>query len=349
GFSAIISSSDESVLKVSSGTIEIMGAGSATLTASVPGTSLSAIQSVTVAKAVLTVTAENKSRDYGEVNPALTYNYSGFKNSESASVIDTAPTATTTATVTSNVGTYPITASGGTDNNYTFSYTAGTLTVTKATPTATADNKSRVYGDANPSLTLTYTGFKNNESASVIDTAPTATTTATVTSNVGTYPITASCGTDNNYTFSYAAGTLTVTKATLTATPDKKSRGYGDANPVFTITYSGFKNNETATMLDTPPTGSTTAVTGSSVGAYPISLAGGTDNNYGFTFGSGTLTITKATITATAENKSRVYGDANPVFTISYAGFKNNETSSVIDSPPVASSTATVTSNAGSY
>ena len=67
-----------------------------------------------------------------QINPTLTISYSGFVNGETASVIDTSPTANTPATITSNVGTYPITPSGGTDNNYTFTYVNGTLTVNKA-------------------------------------------------------------------------------------------------------------------------------------------------------------------------------------------------------------------------
>ena len=60
-------------------------------------------------------------------NPAFTISYVGFKNSETASVIDTPPVASTTATATSNVGTYTISASGGLDNNYAFTYVPGTL------------------------------------------------------------------------------------------------------------------------------------------------------------------------------------------------------------------------------
>ncbi len=116
------------------------------------------------------------------------------------------------------MGTYPITVSGGTDNNYSLTYNAGTLTVNKSTLTATAENKSRTYGETNPVLTIAYAGFKNSETASVIDTPPTITTTATVLSNVGTYPITVTGGTDNNYLLTYSNGTLTITQAAQTIT-----------------------------------------------------------------------------------------------------------------------------------
>jgi hypothetical protein len=302
-----------------------------------------------VTKATLTATADNKSRLYGDPNPALTITYTGFKNSETAAVIDTLPTASTTAVLTSNVGTYPITPAGGTDNNYTFSFVNGTLTVTKATLTATADNKSRLYGDANPALTITYTGFKNSETASVIDTPPAASTTSVPNSTVGTYPITPSGGTDNNYSYNYVNGTLTVNKALLTATADNKSRFYGDPNRALSITYSGFKNSESASVLDVAPTATVSAVQTSDVGTYPIVLSGGSDSNYEINLVDGSLIIVKATLTVMADNQSKSYGEDNPTFTLSFIGFKNDETASVLDTPPLATCAATATSLPGTY
>ncbi|MFM8347554.1 MAG: MBG domain-containing protein, partial [Bacteroidota bacterium] len=267
--------------------LRVKNAGTAVITASQPGNAsflpASVSQTVTVSKTILSATADNKSKVYGDANPSLTITYSGFKNGETVAVIDAQPTSSTTATVTSNAGSYPITLAGGTDNNYILSLTSGTLTVNKAALTATADNKARLYGDANPALTITYTGFKNSETASVIDVPPVASTTATVTSNAGTYPITLTGGTDNNYHFTLNAGTLTVNKATLTATADNKVRLYGDANPALTITYSGFKNSETVSVIDAAPAIATTATVASNVGGYPITLSGGTDNNYSLT------------------------------------------------------------------
>jgi hypothetical protein len=104
------------------------------------------------------------------------------------------------------------------DNNYTFENTPGILTVTKASLTAKADNKTRVYGQTNPAFTISYTGFKNSESNSVLDTAPTTAADATVTSDAGVYPITVAGGSDNNYNFNYDPGTLTITKASQTIT-----------------------------------------------------------------------------------------------------------------------------------
>ncbi len=305
--------------------------------------------SLTINKATLTAAADSKTRVYGDINPALTVTYTGFKNGETAAVIDSNAVAATGATILSDAGTYAITASGAADNNYDFVYTGGTLNVTKALLTATADNKTRTYGDANPALTVSYTGFKNGENASVIDTAATASTAATVLSNAGTYTITAAGAIDNNYDFAYVNGSLGINKATLTATADNKTRIYGDSNPVLTASYSGFKNGETASVIDSAATLSTGANALSDVGSYAISISGATDNNYDFSYTSGSLAITKAMLTATADNKTRVYGDANPALTVTYTGFKNGENSTVIDTGATVITGATGTSNVGNY
>src|SRR5204863_5895176 len=126
------------------------------------------------------------------------------------------PSVTTTATAASPVGTYAITASGQTSANYTISYLAGTLTVTKASLTGTADDKTKTYGAGNPTLTVSYAGFVNGDTAASLSGTLSVTTTATAASAVGSYPLTASGQTSGNYTISYVAGTLTVTKASLT-------------------------------------------------------------------------------------------------------------------------------------
>src|SRR5207253_796906 len=129
-----------------------------------------------------------------------------------------------------------------------------------------------------------------------------------------------------NYSFTFASGTLTITKATLTVTADNTSRGYGDANPAFTASFSGFKNGETlATSGVTGSPSLTTAATAASTpGAFPISAAIGTlaGANYSFTFANGTLTINKATLTVTADNTSRGYGDIGRTLTRNNAGFE---------------------------
>src|SRR5439155_19105647 len=115
--------------------------------------------------ATLTVTADDQTKAYGAANPPLMVHYSGFVNGDTAASLTTLPTISTTATTASAVGTYPITASGAASANYTISYLNGTLTVTPASLTVTAENQTRAYGAANPPLTMRYSGFVNGDTA----------------------------------------------------------------------------------------------------------------------------------------------------------------------------------------
>ena len=304
---------------------------------------------LTIGKATLTATADDKSKTYGEVNPAFTIAYTGFVNGEDESVITTEPSASTTADATTGAGTYDIDLAGGTADNYSFNLTSGTLTIGKATLTATADDKSKVYGEANPAFTSTYTGFVNGEDKTVITTEPTASTTADATTGVGTYDIDLAGGAADNYSFSLTSGTLTIGKATLTATAEDKSKTYGEANPEFTVTYTGFVNGDDESAITTEPITSTTADAKTGVGTYDISLSGGVSTNYSFTTNNGTLTIGKAVLTATAEDKSKTYGEVNPTFTITYTGFVNGDNATAITTIPTASTTADATAGVGTY
>lgn len=88
------------------------------------------------------------------------------------------------------------------------------FTITKATLTVKADNKEREFGTENPELTLSYSGWKGTDDASVLTTPPIATTEATTESAAGEYVISVSGGEATNYTFSYQNGILTITSPT---------------------------------------------------------------------------------------------------------------------------------------
>ena len=307
--------------------------------------------SLSVTPVALTITASNASKLYGAALPTLSASYSGFVNGDSASSLTTAPTLSTTATAGSNVGSYAITASGAVDANpnYTISYVAGSLLVTPVALTITASNASKLYGAALPTLSATYSGFVNGDSASSLTTAPTLSTTATASSNVGSYAITASGAVDPNYTISYVAGSLSVTQVALTITASNASKLYGAALPTLSASYSGFVNGNTSASLTTQPTLSTTATAGSNVGSYAITASGAVDPNYTISYVAGSLSVTPAPLTITANNQTRVYGAANPTLTATYGGFVNGNTTASLTTQPTISTTATATSNVGSY
>ncbi len=130
---------------------------------------------------------------------------------------------------------------------YTASSGANDLTVTTAPLTITANNQTKVYGAALPTLTVSYTGLVNGDTAASLATPPTITTTATAASHVSgsPYAITASGAVDPNYSISYVAGTLTVTTAPLTITANNQTKVYGAALPTLTASYTGFSSTAT--------------------------------------------------------------------------------------------------------
>jgi len=227
----------------------------------------------------------------------------------------------TTATASSHVAgnPYSITASGAADSDYSISYASGSLTVTPAALTITPNNQTNVYGASLPTLTATYSGFVNGDSSGSLTTQPTLTTTATSSSHVSSnpYTVTASGAADSDYSISYGAGTLTVTPAALTITAVNKTKVYGAVLPTLTVTYTGLVNGDTSASLTILPAVTTTAADGSHLSGspYTITASGAVDMDYSITYSAGTLTVTPASLTITAVNKTKAYGASLPTLT----------------------------------
>jgi len=106
---------------------------------------------LTVTRAPLTITARSTSRRYGKPNPTFTAIYSGFKLSDSASVLTSPVVYSCAATETSPIGsTWDIIPSGAAAGNYSITYPTpyGKLSITvNHAPTAGDDSMTRVAGD----------------------------------------------------------------------------------------------------------------------------------------------------------------------------------------------------------
>ncbi len=299
-------------------------------------------------KVLLLAKVLDVSREYGEVNPAFIIEYSGFVNGENENVLTIKPTISTSASKNSNVGEYPITISGGSAKNYILTYESGVLTINKAPLTVKVNDATRIYGVNNPSFSLSYVGLKNNETVPVWTTSPTFSTSATKTSNVGTYAVAANC-VAKNYNVSITPGTLTITPAALTISANNTSKSYYSDNPAFSCTYNGFVNGDTENVLTRKPKLSTSATLSSSVGTYEIVASGASSQNYSIKYVNGLLTVTPRTLIASVGNYERSYNEENPVFEVKYEGFVGNENDGVLITKPVAKTSATKTSDVGTY
>ncbi len=108
----------------------------------------------------------------------------------------------------------------------------------------------------------------------------------------GTVSITASQAANNNYSAATPVSRiLKINKSTLTVTANDQYRLVGDANPTLSLSYKTFAYKDSAKNLIVAPVATTTATAGSKADTYPITVSGGLDSNYTFTYVPGTLTI----------------------------------------------------------
>jgi hypothetical protein len=299
----------------------------------------------------LTITADHKSRAYGAATPSFTVSYNGFVNGDTSALLGGNLACTTTAASASSVGDYPITCSGLTSDAYTITYLPGTLTITQAPLTITANNATRPYGAADPPFTASAPDLLNGDTLLSIGVSPICTTSATANSPVGAYPITCSGPSSaTNYTITYSAGTLTITQAALTVTASNASRPYGSPNPAFGVNTNGLVNGDTLASIGANPTCSSTATAASPVGSYPITCTGPSSiTNYTITYQQGILTITAAPLTITANNATKLLNAPNPPLSATYSGFVNGETPASLTGTLSCTTMASTTSPVGSY
>lgn len=183
---------------------------------------------MTITPANLTIVADNKSREYGDANPALTASAIGLKGADGNGIVSGL---TTTALLGSNAGSFTIdasAASAGANYNITVA-TNGTLTITPAPLVVTADDKARIQNQPNPPLTATFGGFKLGQDQSVLGGVLALNTTAETNSPAGNFPITASGLTSANYTISFVDGNLKVISVTNPSIPGAPEHGYDGA------------------------------------------------------------------------------------------------------------------------
>ncbi|HCG1028907.1 TPA: hemagglutination protein, partial [Pseudomonas aeruginosa] len=285
---------------------------------------------LTITKALLNVIADAKTKVYGDADPALTYQVSGLKNGDTAGAVLNGGSLSRVAG--ENVGVYGINQGGLglVSANYDLSYQGNNLTITKALLNVIADAKTKVYGDADPSLTFQVSGLKNGDTAGAVLNGGGLVRVSG--ENVGNYAIQqGGLGlVSANYDLSYQGNNLTITKALLNVIADAKTKVYGDADPALTYQVSGLKNGDTAGAVLNG--GSLSRVAGENVGVYGINQGGLglVSANYDLSYQGNNLTITKALLNVIADAKTKVYGDADPSLTYQVSGLKNGDTAGAV-------------------
>ncbi|OCL86790.1 Heme/hemopexin-binding protein precursor [Aliarcobacter thereius] len=300
---------------------------------------------LTINKAQLTAKANNDSKTYdtlGYVGKAG-YTLSGFVNGENevtAGVINSEIIYKGDAIGAKNAGTYTISIDNLSSTNYDFIYEDASLIIDKAVVTIKADNTSKTYDgktytNDGTKFTATYSGLQGSETASSLElnTNVSFLGNATNAINAGTYDIDVSHADTLNYTFISDAqkGVLTINKAKVTVSANSQTKEY-DASTYSGgngVQYSGFVNGEDETIAGLTGLNFIGNSQGAiNVGEYNISPSGISSNNYDFIYVNGTLKITPAQLTITADSKSKKYDGSSYVGGYSYEvqGLKGSDT-----------------------
>ena len=242
--------------------------------------------------------------------------------------------------------------------NYTCTISTSTydLTIQKAILTVTANNVSSIYTSAvySGSYSVSYSGFVNSQNQLSLTGTLSYSGTCTTGIQVGTYTIIPSGLISSTYTFNYVQGTLTINKAPLVVTAVNKSMNYTSSiysSSSYTVSYSGFVGIENESILGGTLIYSGTCTTGINVGSYTIVPSGLNSSNYNITYVDGTLTISTAPLTVTANNQSMTYNGLtySGSKTVQYAGFVGSENQSVLTGTLVYSGTYLSGINVGTY
>ncbi|WP_346309133.1 YDG domain-containing protein, partial [Limnohabitans sp.] len=188
---------------------------------------------------------------------------------------------------------------GGKASNYTLSSTSATTTATisPASLTVRANDDAKLVTLADPTLTLSYSGFVNGETASSVfaasgNTAPTAVRTAAGTDEAaGVYEnaLNVSGGFANNYTISPVDGNFTIVPAgQLLVRVANVQNAYGTATTYIVSSAEYLKDDET-TIVDL-----TGSVSTSGTNNNTITLNDGNSGTANFTLGALNLLLSTA-------------------------------------------------------
>ena len=309
-----VKTGDDVISVAADGTITALKAGTATVEITAAETANYAPSTktvnVTVSKVSVTIIANSYTIKVGDNLPAYDYEVTGLVNGDALPIDVTISCAADGKTA----GEFPITVSGVADSdNYTFSYTNGTLIVSnKETQTITADDVTLTYGETGKiSATINGDGaisYAVKTGDDIISVAADGTITALKT---GTATVEITAAETDTYAKAVKAVTVTVNKAAVTITAKNYTIKVGAALPDFDYEVTGLANGE---KLPIKVTISCTA-DGKTAGEYPITVSGAAEStNYTFTYTNGTLIVSnKETQTVTADDVTLTYGETGKI------------------------------------
>lgn len=243
----------------------------------------------TVGKAALTVTADDKTIAYGDAAPVYTATYSGFVNGDDEGDLGGTLAFACDYEKGDDVGTYPITPSGLTSNNYSISFVDGTLTVTEnAVPMPTAPvGKTLTYNSGLQDLILPGSAEHGTMYYSLSQNGPWYTAVPQA-KDAGVYTVWYKVVGDPGYSDTAPNSvTAVINKAPLTIKALDRRAYVGERMPAFAYDVVGLLGSDT---LDKAPSFSCNANM-NMPGTYVIRIFGAEAANYDISYVNGILTV----------------------------------------------------------
>lgn len=245
--------------------------------------------SFSVGKAALTVTADNVTIAYGEPKPEFTAQINGFVNGEGKGDLTGTLEFDCAYAAGSPVGTYPITPSGLTSDNYSISFVDGTLTVTEnAVPMPTAPvGKTLTYNSGLQDLIIPGSAEHGTMYYSLSQNGPWYTAVPQA-KDAGVYTVWYKVVGDPGYSDTAPNSvTAVINKAPLTIKALDRRAYVGERMPAFAYDVVGLLGSDT---LDKAPSFSCNANM-NMPGTYVIRIFGAEAANYDISYVNGILTV----------------------------------------------------------
>lgn len=278
-------------------------------------TYLSSEAVLTVLPREIQIVMDNLSKFYGDADPEFSFTLQGALQFD-----DTIEDLFDGQIVRQSgeiVGIYLLSIDGVTNENYNIVFQNANFVINKRPITVIADDATKIYGDEDPSFTYTATNLVDGESI-------TLSVKRQYGENVGDYAMVLESSNDARYSITFVPGILTILPSEITLRAEDKVKVYGDEDPSYSVIIVDglLKNND---VLANIANGQMERTAGENVGQYVISQGSyNLGDNYKIKFQTGSLEIVQQSITVSANQTNKQYGDADPVigYTITSGSLK---------------------------
>jgi hypothetical protein len=274
----------------------------------------------TINKKDATWTTNSNSKTYGAADPVplTTGSGNGFLFSDSVAASYSRAAGETVAGSPYHI-TATLSAGAGVLDNYNITNAGADFTINKRDASVTPNAASKIYGNADPTLAGTLTGFLAADGVSATYSRMSGETVAG-----SPYTISATlspAGVLGNYSITYNTADFTINKRAATWTTNANTKTYGDADPNPLSTGSGnFLAADGVTVTYSRAAGETVAGSPYHITAT-LSAGAGVLDNYNITNAGADFTINKRDASVTPNAANKIYGDADPTLTGTLAGF----------------------------